>query len=97
MPATPSTTNPPEPAYPERTQADWGAMFASVVWFREKGAEESYEKYKGMYVAILGERIIDADHDEKTLIRRLDALGDSVSQNRIVIQYLSTMEEEWQY
>lgn len=99
MSATPpaNPTTPPEPTHLEWTQSDQDAIFASVVWFRERLDEATYEKYKGMHVAILGEQIIDADRDKSEQIRRVDELGDSILQNRVVIQYLRTAEEEWKY
>lgn len=95
MSATPSTNLPisATPEQPERTQAEQDALFASVVWFRTKLDAESYEKYNGRHVAILGEQIIDADCDEEELIRRVNALGDAIPQRRVLIQYLMTPEE----
>jgi hypothetical protein len=88
-----SATSPTTPPVPEPTQADHDAMFASVVWFREQRASGTFEEYEGMNVAILGEQIIDADRDEDELIRRLDALGGTLPQNRVVIQYVYIPED----
>lgn len=68
-------------------------MFASVVWFRTKGEAETYDQYKGTYVAILGEQIIDADRDKGALVRRLEAMGDALPPNRVVIQYIPRPDE----
>ena len=96
MSATPSTTNPPEPTYPERTQADQDAMFASVVWFRTKLDDASYEKYKGKYVAILGEQIIDSDPNDEVLGRRIEAMHETIPINRVVLQYVHK-PEDWNW
>jgi hypothetical protein len=83
-----SAKPPPTSAYPEPTQADLDAMFASVVWFRAHRAAGAFEKYAGMHVAVLGELVIDADREEHELVRRLEALGDSLPPNRVVTQYV---------
>ena len=90
QPATPTR------AYPEPTQEDHDAMFASVVWFREKKEAEVYEQYKGMYVAILGEQIIDADKNKDELVRRLEAMGDALPPNRVALQYVP-LPGEWNW
>jgi hypothetical protein len=93
----PNSSTPSEPTDCEWTQADQDAIFASVVWVRDKLDPALYEKYKGMHVAVLGERIIDADKDEDELIRRVKALGDAIPQKRVFIEYLMTPEEAWRY
>ena len=87
----------PTPAYPEPTQADQDAMFASVVWFREQRAAGAFEMYEGMYVAVLGEQIIDADRDEDELVHRLEAKGDAIPPNRVVIQYVYSVDDVLRY
>jgi hypothetical protein len=95
MSATPPTPATPRP-YPEPTRADRDAMFASVVWFREDCPKELVEKYYGMYVAILGEEIIDSDADANELGRRIEALGDAIPVNRVVLQYVHR-PEDWNW
>ena len=98
MAATPSTTNnPPEPAYPEPTPADQEAMFASVVWFRERRAAGAFQKYEGMYVAVLDKQVIDADRNEDELVRRLEEKVDALPPNRIVIQYVYSADNLLRY
>jgi hypothetical protein len=75
------------------TEEDGDAMFKSVVWFREQRSAGKMERYRNMHVAILGERVIDADEDLDELGRRLDAMGDSINQNRVAIQYYGSCEE----
>ena len=100
MSATPPTPATPRP-YPEPTQADHDAMFASVVWFREDCPKELVAKYYGMYVAILGEEIIDSDPDESELLRRMDARVnagmDPLPPNRVVLQYVHSPEDWLKY
>ncbi|MBA4066864.1 MAG: hypothetical protein C0501_24785 [Isosphaera sp.] len=91
-PTTPDTA-PPVAEHPGWTEADREAMFASVVWFRADAPPELTDKYIGMYVAIHGQQVLDGDRDEAALLRRVAALGDTINQNRVVIQYLPTWEE----
>lgn len=85
--------NPLPSPYPEPTPEEHEAMFASVVWFREHECPASYDKYVGRYVAILGERVTDIDRDEDELVRRVEALGDTICQSRVVVLYVPTYEE----
>jgi hypothetical protein len=82
----------PTPVYPEPTPADHEAMFASVVWFRQQ-EDAGLGSYTGMHVAILGERVLDADRIKDDLFRRLDALGDTIPRGRLVVLYVPTYEE----
>ena len=91
-PPTPATPDTPPPAY-DRTPADHEALFASVVWFRQQEWAGLADQYAGLYVAVLGEKVIDSDRDKDALIRRVQALGDTINQNRVLLQYLPTWEE----
>lgn len=93
MSATPPAINPPSPTHPEPTQADQDAMFASVVWVHDQRSAGKLKPFEGGYIAVLGEKIIDSDGDEPTLVRRLEALGDALPPNRVVIQYVHTPED----
>jgi hypothetical protein len=90
-PANTSVTIPAE--YPEPTEEDREAMFASVVWFVDQQSSGALDKYEGMHVAILGEHILEADSDKNELIRRLESLGNTIPPNRIVIKYVYRMED----
>jgi hypothetical protein len=91
LPSDPSTSTPAE--YPEITEIDGEAMFASVVWFDKQQSTGVLQGYEGKYVAILGEQIVDADTNEDELFRRIDAMGDRIPPNRIVIRYVPRIEE----
>jgi hypothetical protein len=79
--------------YPEPTDEDRKAMFASVVWFVNRQSAGALDKYEGMYVAIHGEQILDADSDKNELIRRLDTLSISIPPNRLIIKYVYRLED----
>jgi hypothetical protein len=96
-PPTPTAAPAPAPLYPDWTEADAEAIFASVVWFREQGGSEFYEQYKGMHVAVLGERIIDADANKEELVKRVEARAGTIQANRVLYQYLPTEEEALRY
>jgi hypothetical protein len=91
------TENPPlkQAVYPEYTQADHDAMFASVVWFREQQQSGALAKYEGMHVAFVGQTILDADRDKNALIWRVEALGTDPPMNRVCVFYVPTAEESW--
>ncbi|MCI0703117.1 MAG: hypothetical protein L0241_18725 [Planctomycetia bacterium] len=93
-----STPDQPVPTseYPEPTQEDRDARFASVVWFRDQRATGAFEQYQGMFVAILGEQIIDADRDAEVLGHRLEARSDALPLNRVVLQYVHR-PEDWNW
>jgi hypothetical protein len=96
MSATPSTTNPLEPIYPERTQADQDAIFASVVWVHAQRSAGKLKPYEGGYIAVLGEKIIDSDKDDEALGRRLEARRETLPINRVVLQYVHK-PEDWNW
>lgn len=77
---------------PTWAQEDADAMFASVVWFDTKAPAELRKRYEGMYVAVLGEEVIDADPDRNALGRRLDARGAELP-NRVAIKYVYTPDD----
>ncbi len=92
--ATPGANSPGSPSpWPAPTPDDHEAMFWSVVWFREKESQGQDEKYCGKHVALLGEKVLDLDTDQAELIRRVEALGDTIRQSRVVLQYVPTYEE----
>lgn len=93
QPVTSPTTAPPA-ARPEPTQADHEAAFASVVWFDWKAPPELLKRYEGMHVAILGEQIVDADRDLSALAQRLDAKGEEIPPNRLVIKYVYSGDDD---
>jgi hypothetical protein len=94
--STPNQSTTPAPAYPEPTPADQDAMFASVLWFRDQREAGAFGEYEGMYVAILGEKIIDADPDPDELGRRLDLHDGALTPNRVVLQYVHR-PEDWNW
>ncbi len=89
------TTATAAPAYPEPTQADSDALFASVVWLDWKAPPELLKQYAGKYVAIFGEQIIHADRDKGEFYRRLSAILDNLPPYRVLVRYLPTEEEAW--
>jgi Family of unknown function (DUF5678) len=91
--STPTPADTPT-TLPPWTKEDADAMFASVAWLQEKAPPELIKQYEGMHIAILGEEIIDADQDLKTLTRRLDEMGNTLP-NRVVIRYIPTEQEAW--
>ena len=82
------------PERQEPTPADADALLASAFWFDTHSTAERIEPYRGMHVAILGERIIDADSDKESLFSRLDA-NDALPPYRVLIRYVPTEEEAW--
>ncbi len=98
MSATPpaNPTTPPEPTYPEWTQADRDAMFASVVWVHNQRSAGKLKPYEGEYIAVLGEKIIDSDRDAEELGRRIERLCDTIPVNRVVLQYVHR-PEDWNW
>jgi hypothetical protein len=91
QPATSPTRELPGPQ--DWSEADLAALFASDMWLAMKAPRELIERYKGMHVAIVGEQIVDGDRDLTELGRRLDAMGDAVPMNRLLIRYIQTDEE----
>ena len=96
MSATPSTTNPLEPAYPEPTGADHDAMFKSVVWVHAQRSAGKLKPYEGGYIAVLDEKIIDSDTDDGVLGQRLEAMRGTLPINRVVLQYVHK-PEDWNW
>jgi hypothetical protein len=59
--------------HPSATSHDENEQLKSLFWFdRERSAGKLWD-YLGKYVAILGEKIIDADPDGAALCARLEA------------------------
>ncbi len=89
MSANPSTA----PAtYPEPSEADHKARFASVVWVHGQQSAGNLKPYEGGYIAVLGETILDHDGDAEALGRRVEARGD-LPINRVVLQYIHRPED----
>lgn len=72
---------------------DGDAMFESVVWFRGERGAGRMARYQKMYVAVLGKQVLDADPDLEVLGRRIDALGDTINQRRVVYEYVRGEDE----
>jgi hypothetical protein len=92
-------TTPPTPVtseYPVPTEADHEAMFASIAWFRTQ-APGAFEQYAGKHVAISGEQILDADSNLEELVHRLDALGNRIPPNCLVLQWIHSLEDLLRY
>ena len=92
-PAQPAPAETPEPA----TWADHDAITASAFWFEMNATAELLAPYRGMHVAILGERIIDGDRDFATLGRRLEAQGDAIPMRKLCFRYVPTEEEAMRF
>lgn len=73
---------------PDRTEDDGKALFESVKWFDTQEEAGKLEEYRGKFVAVFGQKILDADVDENELLRRLDQLDESIPENRVLIRYL---------
>jgi len=56
------------------------------IWLLEN-MERIRRAFKGMYIAALGEEVIDSDRDEHSLIRRLWSKG--LFPGPVVIEYVS--------
>jgi hypothetical protein len=93
MSTTPLPTNSSPPAYPEPTQADQDAMFASVVWVHDQREAGKLKPYEGRYIAVLGEKIIDSDVNAETLGRRIEEMDGTIPVNRVVLQYVHKPED----
>jgi hypothetical protein len=87
----------PKPVEPARqqhmTEEDGDAMFKSLIWFEKQRGARKLLDYQKMWVAVLGEQIIDADRSEEELNRRIAALGDSINQFRVLVRYLRGSDE----
>lgn len=90
MAAKPTPANPAD-EIEERghTEEEWEAIKASVFWFRDQSDAGKMDQYAKQLVAILGERVIDADPNSDELLRRVRTLGNTIPQYRVAIQYLS--------
>jgi hypothetical protein len=92
--STPDQTTNPSPAADEPLNLTWEdliALAASDDWFHLHGP---HEQYKGMHVAILGERIIDADSNWEALAQRLDAKPELFP---LLFRYVPTDEEAMRF
>jgi hypothetical protein len=72
---------------------DGDAMFESVLWYEEQRVAKKLQSYEKKYIAILDKQIIDADADKQALYHRLDALGNSINQRRVVVRYVASIED----
>lgn len=80
---------------PERTDAEWESLRAASIWFLDQLCTDLLVPYQGQYIAILAEKILDADSDKAALIRRIETQCDS-QQNRILIKYVYRAED-WNF
>jgi hypothetical protein len=78
------------------TQPDADAVFASVVWVHSERAAGRLKQYEGMRIAVLGRQVIDADRDADELGRRVAALGGTIPQEQVVVQYIPR-PEDWDW
>jgi hypothetical protein len=81
------TTKPAEPR--EMTEDDFQALMASDIWLYKQDLRPYHKKW----VAVLGERILDADASEEELDRRVAALGDSIDQYKVLTRYIRGYDE----
>jgi hypothetical protein len=70
------------------TDEDFNALMQSEMWLSNQKFD-----FERMWVAVLGERILDKDPDKQELFGRLDALGDSIDQFKILIRYFPGRDE----
>jgi hypothetical protein len=68
----------------EMTDEDFYALMASDMWFRQ----QDLTPYLKKWIAVLGEKIIDADANEEELFRRVDALVDAIDQHKVLSRYI---------
>ena len=71
------------------------AQIRSIIWFDQQCGAGKFEQYIGMFVAIRGEEVIDADRDGAALGERLAATGEPVPRGRVAVRYVPT-EREWE-
>ena len=95
-PLAASTASSEPPAW-TWSEEDAEALFQSAFWFDSNATEELLGRYRGMHVAIFGERIVDADRDFNALGRRLEMNHGTVPMNRIILRYVPTDEESLQF
>jgi hypothetical protein len=81
----------PIPAAPPRemTEEDFQALIASDIWLYQQDLEPYHKKW----VAVLGERILDADPSETELDARIAKLGDAIDQYKVLIRYIHGFDE----
>src|SRR3954463_12198388 len=92
QPAAP--TPPPElPGPQDWTEEDVNAALQSAFWFDSNYSEGLVGPYRGMHVAIYGERIIAAACDREELYRLLDTDWAAVPTARLVIRYIPRRDE----
>lgn len=73
------------------------AFMATHYWYYFVAPPGTFEPYAGMHIALLGERVVDADRDFGTLARRLDADPARFPLDRMLFRYIPTVEEAIQY
>ncbi len=89
QPTAPTATADAPPAW---TEADCAALRESVFWFALNAPPELKEQFRGMHVAVFGEKIVDADHDKQALWDRLLTNSEAVPPNRVLIRYIPTAD-----
>jgi hypothetical protein len=77
------------------TDEDEQAQFASVLWFEEQNAAGKLLDYQKQFVAICEKQIVAAAPERAELNRRLDALGDSIPQFRVVVRYIGSLDDPY--
>lgn len=95
MSAQPQPAAQPDAEQQFMTEEDAKHAFASVLWFEAQFAAGKLAEYEGQYVGICGERIVAAAPDWDELNRRLDALGDSIPQFRVVVRYVPGLNDPY--
>lgn len=70
------------------TEEERQALWESVLWFHDQRSAGNMVRYAKQFVAILGDRVLAADPDKDGLCRRIEALGDSIPQRRVLVQYV---------
>lgn len=88
-----SPSHTPDNDYPDCTEADREAMFASVVWFDDQLSTGSLEQFQGKFVAIADQRVLMADPDEDELIRRVYEAFPAEICDRMVTRYVQRLDE----
>lgn len=78
----------PDWAQVSYTVDDYQALIASDMWLSNHAPPDLIERYRGMHVAVRGERIIDGDPDFGALGRRLDTNPDARPLNRLLFRYI---------
>jgi len=85
----------PKPVEPQRemTEEDFQALMAAEFWLAKINSAGGTLPYQGMWIAVYGEQIIDADRSEEELDRRIEARGDSINLFRVLVRYVHTLDE----